>query len=64
MKPKYKTGDRVSYKGKVFRVVRTVMERAVLYDIEKAGREIRVAEKDLAKKERNGQEIPSTLLGD
>lgn len=61
MKPKHKTGDRVSYNGRVFRVVRAVMEREVLYDLENG---VRVAEKDLVKEERDGQEIPSTLLGD
>lgn len=54
MKPKYKTGDRVSCKGKVFRVVRTVMERTgIEYDIGDNGTELRVAEKDLAKEERD-----------
>jgi len=51
VKPRYKTGDRVSYKGKVFRVVRTVMERTgTECDLgDEAGREVglRIAEDKL-----------------
>ena len=48
MKPRYKTGDRVSYKGKVFSVVRAVMNRTgIKYDVGDKKAELRVAEKEL-----------------
>ncbi len=68
MKPRYKTGDRVSYKGRVFGVVRTVMNRTgIEYDVGDKGTELRVAEKELVlvkKGMRDGKEIKGALPRD
>ena len=69
MKPRYKTGDQVSYGGKVFRIVRTVMERTgIEYDLGDKGTELRVAEKELVLVEkrgaRDGQEVKGALPRD
>ena len=61
MKPRYKTGDWVSYRGRVLKVVRAVMECEVLYDLENGAR---VAEKYLVKEERDGKEDEGALPGD